>query len=91
MSQLNDPNAAVSTERVFPASPRQIFAAFEQPDRLAQWWGPERRIRNPAVDFLRERMRGPVPCTPHVRDRRISYARSGIRLSCTEAAFQSRG
>ena len=41
MSQANNPNAAVSTERVFSASPRQIFAAFEQPDLLAQWWGPK--------------------------------------------------
>jgi uncharacterized protein YndB with AHSA1/START domain len=41
LSQPNNPDAAASTERVFPASPREIFAAFEQPDRLARWWGPE--------------------------------------------------
>jgi uncharacterized protein YndB with AHSA1/START domain len=41
MSQAMDPNSAVSTERVFSASPREIFAAFEQPDRLARWWGPD--------------------------------------------------
>lgn len=43
MFQANEPNAAVSTERVFPASPREIliFAAFVQPDRLARWWGPD--------------------------------------------------
>lgn len=35
------PNAAISTERVFSASPREIFAAFEQPELLAQWWGPK--------------------------------------------------
>ena len=40
MSQANNPNAAVSTERVLPATPRKVFAAFEQPDRFAQWWGP---------------------------------------------------
>jgi uncharacterized protein YndB with AHSA1/START domain len=40
MSPANDPNAVVSTERVLSASPREVFAAFEQPDRLAQWWGP---------------------------------------------------
>ena len=40
MSQSNNPNAAVSTERVFSTNPRTLFAAFEQPDRLAQWWGP---------------------------------------------------
>ncbi|XXY51290.1 SRPBCC domain-containing protein [Sorangium sp. So ce269] len=41
MSQANDPKAAVSTERVLPASPRKVFAAFEQPDQLARWWGPK--------------------------------------------------
>ena len=40
MSQANDPSAAVSTERVLSATPREVFAAFEQPDRLARWWGP---------------------------------------------------
>lgn len=40
MPQANDPNAAVSTERLIPADPRRVFAAFEQPDRLARWWGP---------------------------------------------------
>ena len=35
-----NPNAAVSTERLFSVNPRKVFAAFEQPDRLAQWWGP---------------------------------------------------
>ena len=32
---------AARTERVFAASPRDIFAAFERPERLAQWWGPK--------------------------------------------------
>src|ERR687894_2049835 len=40
MSQSNNPTAAVSTERLLPESPRTVFAAFEQPDQLAQWWGP---------------------------------------------------
>lgn len=40
MSPANDPSAAVSTERTLPADPRTVFAAFEQPDRLARWWGP---------------------------------------------------
>lgn len=44
MSQANNPNAAVSTERVLSANPREVFAAFEQPDRLAQ----------PAWDFVRD-------------------------------------
>jgi len=41
MSQANNPNAAVSTERVLSANPRKVFAAFEQPDKIAQWWGPK--------------------------------------------------
>ena len=41
MSQANNPNAVVSTERVLSVNPRDVFAAFEQPDRLAQWWGPD--------------------------------------------------
>jgi uncharacterized protein YndB with AHSA1/START domain len=41
MSQANNPNAAVSTKRIFSASPRKVFAAFEQPDQLAQWWRPK--------------------------------------------------
>ena len=41
MSQANNPKAAVSTERVFSASPHKVFAAFEQPDQLARWWGPK--------------------------------------------------
>ena len=40
MSQPNSASAAVSTERVFAAGRREIFAAFEEPDRLARWWGP---------------------------------------------------
>ena len=41
MSQANNPNAVVGTERVLPASPREVFAAFEQPELLARWWGPK--------------------------------------------------
>jgi len=37
----SNPDSAVTTERVFSATPRQVFAAFEQPDRLAKWWGPK--------------------------------------------------
>jgi uncharacterized protein YndB with AHSA1/START domain len=41
MSQTDAVDAAVSTERVLSATPREVFSAFEQPDRLAQWWGPD--------------------------------------------------
>jgi uncharacterized protein YndB with AHSA1/START domain len=37
----NNPDTAVSTERVLSASTRKVFAAFEQPDQLARWWGPK--------------------------------------------------
>ncbi|WP_088258474.1 SRPBCC domain-containing protein [Fimbriiglobus ruber] len=40
MPPANNPNAVVSTERVLSVSPRDVFAVFERPDRLAQWWGP---------------------------------------------------
>jgi uncharacterized protein YndB with AHSA1/START domain len=40
MSQANNPSAILRTERVLSANTRAVFAAFEQPDRLAQWWGP---------------------------------------------------
>src|SRR5688500_5483449 len=40
MPEANDANAAVSTERLISATPRAVFAAFEQPERLARWWGP---------------------------------------------------
>ena len=40
MSQANSPKPVISTERLLSVSPREVFAAFEQPDRLADWWGP---------------------------------------------------
>ena len=41
MSQTTEPsNVVLSTERLLTYSPRQIFAAFEQPECLAEWWGP---------------------------------------------------
>ena len=40
MSPSTNPDAVLSTERVLPASPRKVFSAFENPDVLAQWWGP---------------------------------------------------
>ncbi len=40
MSRANEPDVAVSTERLLSASARRVFAAFEQPERLARWWGP---------------------------------------------------
>jgi uncharacterized protein YndB with AHSA1/START domain len=31
----------ISTTRHIPATPRDLFAAFAQPERLARWWGPD--------------------------------------------------
>jgi len=50
MSQPNNPIAVVSTERVLSVCPRDVFAAFERPDRLAQWWGPD-GFRNTFEEF----------------------------------------
>lgn len=41
MSQTHPSSSVLSTERVFSFKPREIFAAFEQPERLATWWGPD--------------------------------------------------
>ena len=40
IQRINNPNAALRTERAFSFIPQKIFAAFARPDRLAQWWGP---------------------------------------------------
>ncbi len=41
MYQVKNPDAVISTERLLPFSARRVFAAFEQPELLAQWWGPD--------------------------------------------------
>lgn len=41
MSHANNPSAVLHNQRVFSVSPREVFAAFERPDRLAKWWGPD--------------------------------------------------
>ncbi|HZW05708.1 MAG TPA: SRPBCC domain-containing protein [Phycisphaerales bacterium] len=41
MTRAVDPSAVLHTERVFREPLPQVFAAFERPDLLAQWWGPE--------------------------------------------------
>lgn len=33
-------DGVIDNERVLSASPRDIFEAFEQPEKLARWWGP---------------------------------------------------
>lgn len=41
MAHTNNPDAVIRTERVLSANPSEVFAAFEQPELLAQWWGPK--------------------------------------------------
>jgi uncharacterized protein YndB with AHSA1/START domain len=36
----HNPAATLATQRVLHARPAQVFAAFQQPALLAQWWGP---------------------------------------------------
>ena len=31
----------LKTFRTIPAAPKDVFAAFSDPERLARWWGPE--------------------------------------------------
>lgn len=41
MQQTHDPNSTLATERVIPATPAAVFAAFAQAELLARWWGPD--------------------------------------------------
>ncbi len=40
-SFTNNPETTIRNERLISASPGHIFAAFEQPYRLAKLWGPD--------------------------------------------------
>ncbi|RYD24436.1 MAG: polyketide cyclase [Verrucomicrobiaceae bacterium] len=40
MQQDTLPDSVIHNSRVLPATPGQVFAAFENPDKLAIWWGP---------------------------------------------------
>ena len=40
MSGSNTSSAVLGTERLLSATPHETFAAFEQPDLLSRWWGP---------------------------------------------------
>lgn len=41
MKETGSSQATIQTERLIAATPRQVFAAFEQPEQLARWWGPD--------------------------------------------------
>lgn len=38
---MNHRDTVVFNERTLPFSPKEVFEAFAQPERLAQWWGPK--------------------------------------------------
>ncbi|RYD24147.1 MAG: polyketide cyclase [Verrucomicrobiaceae bacterium] len=40
MPQQDRPDAVIHNSRILSASPDKVFAAFENPDKLATWWGP---------------------------------------------------
>lgn len=37
---MSGTSSTLGTERMLAATPQRVFAAFEQPERLARWWGP---------------------------------------------------
>ncbi|HRI02165.1 MAG TPA: SRPBCC family protein [Pyrinomonadaceae bacterium] len=40
MTTPESQDGVIDNERVLSASPREIFEAFKQPEKLARWWGP---------------------------------------------------
>ena len=38
---VDDESLVLKIERVFPADPEQLFAAWTEPEKLVAWWGPE--------------------------------------------------
>lgn len=40
MSETNSPDPVIRNSRLFSANPHEVFAAFENPEKLAIWWGP---------------------------------------------------
>lgn len=40
MDTSNNQSSTLQTQRIIPFSPEAIYAAFADPARLAQWWGP---------------------------------------------------
>ncbi len=41
MSPNDAPEATLATTRLLPFGPEEIFAAFQDAEKLAQWWGPD--------------------------------------------------
>jgi uncharacterized protein YndB with AHSA1/START domain len=41
MSQTQDPSTEIISTRLFTVNRDRLFAAFSDPQQLAQWWGPK--------------------------------------------------
>lgn len=41
MSTNHHPEATLATERLLPFVAGEVFSAFEHPEQLARWWGPD--------------------------------------------------
>ncbi|MCC7422689.1 MAG: SRPBCC domain-containing protein [Planctomycetaceae bacterium] len=41
MSDANSAGGIARTERFLSATPQRVFEAFEQPEQIARWWGPD--------------------------------------------------
>ena len=41
MTDTFNPQQVLQTQRTLPFNAEEIYAAFAEPNRLAQWWGPE--------------------------------------------------
>ena len=40
MLSKTNPKAVLGAKRLLNATAKEVFSVFEQPDRLAKWWGP---------------------------------------------------
>ncbi|MFO0883269.1 MAG: SRPBCC domain-containing protein [Pirellulales bacterium] len=41
MSSLEQHGPTLRSSRILSANPQAVFAAFEDPEQLAKWWGPD--------------------------------------------------
>lgn len=95
--EVHRSNRELVLRRVFEASRRVVFKAWTEPQRLAQWWGPN-GFTNPVCEFdarpdgaIRIDMRGPdgvvYPMTGTVRE---IVAPDRLTLVCTALDEQRR-
>lgn len=41
MLQSGEPDPVFRSERTLPFCPQRVYEAFERPEQLAKWWGPD--------------------------------------------------